>query len=467
VVTSKTSDDETHRAAAIVASRGYGDVKVLTGGNDAWAEAGYVLITNFNALSKALGEFVERRYDTPKITVEELKRRLDDQEDLVVLDSRPFDEYEAIAIPTGVDAPGAELVYRAFDAVPDETTPVVVNCAGRTRAIIGAQALINAGFPNPVYSLENGTAAWLIAGYEPAVGQSDLAPAPTGKGLERAVEAARSVAARFGVRDIDREELDAYRSEAGERSLYLFDVRTREEYEAGHLEGARHVPGGQLVQTSDFHIGSRKGRVVVVDDADGVRANGTAAWLVQLGLPDVTVYRLGANDPLVQGPDVPPRPEGDVSLIGVDELAAHREDHVVVDLEQPSPYVANRHFIPGSYVARRFTLSRTLPQLDDARPVVLTSGDGEVARWAAADLVGSHPAPVFALDGGTSAWKAAGHDTLTGPGQPAFDPAEAIPAPVTLEERRQNLEWYVAWGDEIVGELERDGLVAFVAAPEG
>jgi hypothetical protein len=31
-----------------------------------------------------------------------------------------------------------------------------VNCAGRTRSIIGTQSLINAGVPNPVTALRNG-----------------------------------------------------------------------------------------------------------------------------------------------------------------------------------------------------------------------------------------------------------------------------------------------------------------------
>lgn len=43
-------------------------------------------------------------------------------------------------------------------------TPIVVNCAGRTRSIIGAQSLINAGLRNPVYALRNGTIGWTLAG---------------------------------------------------------------------------------------------------------------------------------------------------------------------------------------------------------------------------------------------------------------------------------------------------------------
>ncbi len=41
-----------------------------------------------------------------------------DGADLVVLDSRPFDEYSRVSIPTATNVPGAELVLRARDIAP-------------------------------------------------------------------------------------------------------------------------------------------------------------------------------------------------------------------------------------------------------------------------------------------------------------------------------------------------------------
>ena len=67
---------------------------------------------------------------------------IDRGENMVILDSRPWSEYHQMNIPTGVDCPGAELAYRVHDLAPDPETTVVVNCAGRTRSIIGAQSLI-------------------------------------------------------------------------------------------------------------------------------------------------------------------------------------------------------------------------------------------------------------------------------------------------------------------------------------
>jgi rhodanese-related sulfurtransferase len=465
VFVSAADDGLAAQAAGLALALGYTDVRWLDGGNEAWVAAGYHLITNFSALSKALGEYVERRYHTPRLTAETLKAKIDAGENIVILDTRPFDEYQAISIPGGIDAPGPELLLRAFDQVKDPTTQVVVNCAGRTRAIIGAQTLINAGFPNPVVSLENGTTAWLLAGYEPGKGDDAVAAAPSDTNRAKAAAAGLEIAERFGVREISRTDFDAARAGAGDRSLYIFDVRTVEEYEAGHVDGSRPVPGGQLVQKTDFHIGSRNGRVILIDDADGVRARTTASWLIQLGLPDIAVYLLDPADQLTAGPApvVSTPAEINAPTVDVEELAALLDGNqtatVVVDLEPSRQYVQVRHHIPGSTVARRSSLHRTLGLLAADAQIVFTSADGSLARLAAAEHAATG---ARALDGGTAAWQASGRPVGTGSAQQALDPAERIPEALTLEQRRANLDWYVAWGDTIVAELQRDGLVSFV-----
>src|ERR1700721_4267324 len=62
-----------------------------------------------------------------------------------------------------VSIPGAELVLRAGHVASDPATTIVVNCAGRTRSIIGTQSLINAGLANKVVALRNGTIGWTLA----------------------------------------------------------------------------------------------------------------------------------------------------------------------------------------------------------------------------------------------------------------------------------------------------------------
>ncbi|MBT6429656.1 MAG: thiosulfate sulfurtransferase, partial [Rhodospirillaceae bacterium] len=117
------------RAAAKLTMIGYQDVACLEGGIAAWEAAGYVLFSGVHVPCKAFGEYVEHHYDTPHIDAEELQAKRDAGEDLVILDSRPMDEYHLMNIPDGVDCPGAELACRVHDMAPNPDTLVVVNCA--------------------------------------------------------------------------------------------------------------------------------------------------------------------------------------------------------------------------------------------------------------------------------------------------------------------------------------------------
>src|SRR5437763_4297606 len=239
------------RAATKLALMGYRNLAIMAGGARGWAAAGYQLFTGVNVPSKAFGELVEHRCETPHIPAAELKRRLDAGEQVLIVDSRPIGEFRNMSIPGAFDCPGAELVYRVPDRVPSPDTLVVVNCAGRTRSIIGAQSLRNAGLPNPVMALENGTMGWELAGLELARGREDALPPPSPAGLGRARALADKVAERFAIRRIDDATLARFTAEVEQRTLYLFDVRSPEEYAAGHLAAARSAPGGQLVQATD------------------------------------------------------------------------------------------------------------------------------------------------------------------------------------------------------------------------
>src|SRR6185503_17893071 len=259
-------EDLAARAAARLAAMGYGRVAVMQGGAAGWQAAGFQLFTGVNVPSKAFGELVEHRCETPHIAAAELKRRLDAGEEVLIVDSRPIGEFRNMSIPGAFDCPGAELVYRVPDRLRSPDSLVVVNCAGRTRSIIGAQSLRNAGLANPVMALENGTMGWELAGLELARGRDEALPPPSAEGLAKARALADDVAGRFGIGRIDDAALARFEGEAADRTLYIFDVRSPEEYAAGHLAAARSAPGGQLVQATDAYMATRNARIVLVDD---------------------------------------------------------------------------------------------------------------------------------------------------------------------------------------------------------
>jgi rhodanese-related sulfurtransferase len=288
------------RGARVLGDLGYDDVAILDGGLESWRAAGFELFSGSGVPSKAFGEYVEFHDHTPRLTAAEVKALIDQDADMVILDSRPYDEYHRMNIPGGIDTPGAELVYRVGDLAPNKDTLVVVNCAGRTRSIIGAQSLINAGIPNRVAALENGTMGWHLAGLRLEHGQTRRAPDPGAESRAKALAAAKKVAKRFGVRRISRETLAEWRAGQDRRTLYLFDVRTPEEFVAGHMAGARSAPGGQLVQATEEYVGVLGARLVLIDD-DGARATMTASWLLQMGWRDVVIFHDVREESVVRG----------------------------------------------------------------------------------------------------------------------------------------------------------------------
>jgi rhodanese-related sulfurtransferase len=275
---------------------GYTDVRQLDGGLDAWRRAGFELFRDVNSYAKAFGELVESRRHTPSLPAHEVAALMAGKANIAVLDVRRFDEYATMNIPGSVSVPGAELVLRAGRVAPDPETTIIVNCAGRTRSIIGTQSLINAGVANKVLALRNGTIGWTLARQNLEHGADRRGEI----GLFEGAEAnARDVAYRAGVRHIGTEEAIALERQT-HRTLYRFDVRAAEEYTAGHLPGFRHYPGGQLVQEIDMAAPVRGARILLTDDR-GVRADMTASWLAQMGW-ETYVLEGGYDRPLEAGP---------------------------------------------------------------------------------------------------------------------------------------------------------------------
>lgn len=437
---------------------GYGRVFTLDGGLQGWRSAGYELFQDVNSASKAFGELVEARRHTPSLPAPEALALIEGDPNVVVLDARRYDEYQTMSIPKGVSVPGAELVLRARAMAPDPSTAIVVNCAGRTRSIIGAQSLINAGLPNPVYALRNGAIGWTLADQALDHGQSRRFPEVDADREREARAAAREVSYRAGVRRLDSAGLDGLLRDRT-RTLYRFDVRTPEEYAAGHIAGFRSAPGGQLVQETDMFAPVRGARIVLADNR-GVRADMTASWLAQMGW-DAYVLDGGFVAPLQTGWPIPAYPRlPEVKAVTADELRARlaTDDVAVIDLS-PSPMFKRAH-IPGAWFAIRAQLQQAaLPQ---GRDIVLASPDGALARLAAAEvqaLAGREP---LVLHGGVHAWIAAGLPLETGIERALNPPTDVYRRPYEgADHARAAKQAYLDWEFGLVAQLERDGAHGF------
>ncbi len=442
----------TRRGAARIAALGYTNVSILEGGLAAYGDVGEVF-RDVNVPSKAFGELVEAIRHTPSAGAEEIKRLIETEPDLVVLDGRRFEEYRTMSIPRGRSVPNGELALRVHDIAPRPETTIVINCAGRTRSIIGTQTLVNLGLPNRVLALRNGTIGWTLAGQALERGKTERFPATTVQGHARARSAAQDYAERAGVPVIDAATLAAWREEAADRTLYLFDVRTPEEFLSGHPAGFISAPGGQLVQATDEWVAVRGGRLVLFDD-DGVRARSTAAWLRQLGWDAVVLAEgeIAADDVTPPSPVIIEPPP--VPLISVETLKADRENFEIVDLG-PSPLYRAGH-IPGAWFLAGSQLG-DLANIPGTAPLVITSADGNLAAAHAADIAAATPRPVLWLQGGNKGW-----GTLdTAPGW-ASAPEDVYKRPYEgTDNQAVAMQAYIDWELQLVAQLANDGVSNF------
>lgn len=448
-------------AAARLQRLGYGHLSVLAGGTLAWEAAGLEVFSGVNVPSKALGEAVEQAAGTPHLTVDELRRRQAHGEPLVLIDGRTPEEFARFSLPGALNLPNGELAWRVRELLPDSDTLVVVNCAGRTRSIVGAQTLRDAGLPNPVAALENGTMAWLLAGHRLEQGRHTPLPEPTPAHRAAAREGAQRLAQRAGVRHIDTPTLQRLAAEPG-RTLYRFDTRSADEYRSGHLPGWRWAPGGQLVQATDEYLATRGARIVLAD-FDGVRAPVTAAWLRQLGGFEVLLHAPPAGALLERG-DEARRLRPDPAAPPVPWVTPHQAQAwlqagtvQLIDVERSLAY-ARRH-IAGAWFAAPDRLPALLAARDGAKTVILSSADGVLASRVAAELR-RRGIDAQALRGGNAAWFDAGLPTAGGRDGILTGDDDAWYGGYAYDdetERDARFRAYLDWEIGLVAQLQRDG----------
>ncbi len=474
IVTLDEGDVDLVESDAMLAARrlvalGFSRVAVFAGGVRAWQMAGGELFRDVNVPSKSFGELVEAERHTPSLSAPEVKALIDQQADVVIVDARRYDEYNTMSIPTATSCPGAELVLRIAELAPRPETQVIVNCAGRTRSIIGTQSLINAGIPNKVSALRNGTIGWTLAGQALDKGETRKFTDVSDQTMQNAAARARSVAERAGVKYVKWPEAQAWQSQA-ERTTYFFDARTPEEFAAGHIAGFRSTPGGQLVQETEMVAPVRGARIVLVD-TDGVRANMTASWLAQMAWDVYVLTELPAGAFAETGPWVAECAKLPiVPTIAVAELAAalaedvaHDAAHdvaakkmVVIDLSKHAQYV--QAHLPGAQYVLRSQFRQALSQLPRASAYVLVCPDGLLSGYAHAEIAALLSAPVSVLAGGMQAWKAAGLALEKGATALLSEPIDRYKRPYEgTDAPREAMQAYLDWEFGLVAQLGVDG----------
>jgi rhodanese-related sulfurtransferase len=442
------------RAAARAEALGYRNLHILTGGKPAWRRAGYTLYAGVNVPSKTFGELVAHARRTPQLSAQAVRAMRDAKESFVIVDGRPFAEYRKMSIPGGICCPNGELALRIRDIAPDPKTKIVVNCAGRTRSIIGAQTLLELGVPNPVYALENGTQGWFLAGFplehgalrhhSDDVGSVDVA--------QLQAQARRFAHAR-GVAHVAPAQAEAWRADPA-RTTYLLDVRTAQEHAAATPPGFRHAPGGQLIQATDQWVGVKGARVVLADD-ELVRAPVVAGWLRQLGHEACVLDGgIGAAAAVTWPQPRQPPALPDPTPIAAGEVMQALDDGAVqiIDL-RPAMTFRQGHIAQAVWSIRPRIAAATDRS---SQTIVLVADAPSVAALAALDLREAGLTDIRLLAGGPADWRAAGLAIVATPADPAD--ADCIDFLFFVHDRHEGnaaaARQYLAWETGLVDQLD-------------
>lgn len=442
-------------AARTLAELGYKEIAVLDGGLESWRKEERPITSGVNVPSKAFGEKVHHEMRIPEISAEELRQLQQAAADLIILDVRTPEEYGRFCIPGGLNVPGGDLVLWAEELRQKPGSLVIVNCAGRTRSIIGAAALRRLGLSN-VRALRNGTMGWVLAGLDLESKPRRAARPPSAQSREKATDLALRIAEEEGILRLTPSELSQGLEADLSAVTYLIDVRSEAEYEDGHIPGSLNVPGGQAVQRADDFIAVRNGQIVFVSN-HSARAVMAAYWYRRMGFRDVGVLRAGLQAWRDNGAPVesgPSRSEP-LGLGSARKMARMVQPYDANSLLQDSSvtvlHIGSSSDFEAAHLPRSQWMSRDWLELklrhflaDRAQPIMLSCANGQSSTLAARTLSELGYKEAFVLDGGVHAWSRAGYPTLIGLERCLVEPNDVVLSPSIKgdkEAMRRYLEW--------------------------
>lgn len=442
-------------AAATLLRLGYEQVSILQEGLGAWQKEGRPTISGVNVPSKAFGEKIHHDQAVPDLTPQELNELKNRAAELLILDMRTPEEYGRFCIPGGINVPGGDLILWA-EELKGKEAPIVVNCAGRTRSIIGTAGLRRLGLTN-VRALRNGTMGWVLAGFELETKPQRSAPPAPQASRESAVGLARRIAQEEHICFISPDELVRWPG-AKEAMHYLIDVRSEGEFESGHIPGALSVPGGQAVQRADDFVAVRNAPIVFISYRSA-RAVMTAYWYRQMGFPKVLVLEGGLeawseqggaieNGTVVNEPLGLAASKAQTHAIDAHALDRKLRESSIAIFDVGSSLEFEAAHLPGAQWLSRGWIEPRMPELfsDRDQAIVLTCPDGRQSTLAARTLGEMGYRDVAVLAGGVRAWSAAGlriEQGLTGCLTPTNDVVLSPSIRGTKEDMQRYLDWEV------------------------
>jgi rhodanese-related sulfurtransferase len=246
-------------------------------------------------------------------------------------------------------------------------------------------------------------------------------------------------------------------------TIYFIDVRTSEEYAAGHIPGFRWFPGGQAVQRSDDVAVVKNCQVVFACDKKA-RATLIASWYRQMGFREVFAVDGGtgawaaSGDALETGmPEEMPagyqEARAKVKAVSSRDLQASPPAAVIfVDTSQDFA----RGHVPGARWVPRGWMELWIGDVVPSKTasIVVTCADGRGSTLAAVTLGELGYQNVSILDGGMAAWQKAGLPLEKGLAGVMTPPTDVVPA--GPDRNFADMQNYLRW-EEALGQKYAPG----------
>ncbi len=240
------------------------------------------------------------------------------------------------------------------------------------------------------------------------------------------------------------------------RTTYLLDVRTRAEFEASHWPGARHAPGGQLVQATDQFVAVRNARIVLSDD-NHLRAATTAIRLQDMGHD---VYLLNADARMGQRSATHAHRDDTTAIESTDFPGVQAGRNMTILDASPGMSFREGH-IDGARWVTRARLGRL--ELESDERLMVTGQDTDLIEGVVAELSAFGFTDVRFCAGSPQTWADAGYEVVATPNIPTDEDCIDYLFFVhdrhdgNLDAARRYLEWEVGLVDQL-DEQERSVL---------
>lgn len=192
-------------------------------------------------------------------------------------------------------------------------------------------------------------------------------------------------------------------------SHLVLDVRSKEAFAAAHIPGAISIPMSPMLPTWAGWILPYDRPILVV--ADGAEQMPTVAThLVRVGFDDVQGFLIGMDDWKKRGYAVE-----SLTTLTPQQLHDQRDKMVVLDVRTESEW--NNGHIDGAIHVHGGTLPQNFDRVPRDQPVAVICGSGYRASIAASLLKREGFGDVANVEGGMTAWSAAGYPAQNSRGE--------------------------------------------------